>query len=121
MQHVMSYIMQPYSEDPDKLERILELEEWDENVASVKAMKEGVLLTYDHWNVVEYLQDYYLRNGWPDSARVMARKLDREFSEQGGKRFLYTLFPKAPLKQAARIAGLPAIRETGSSAHGYEL
>lgn len=121
MADIMTYIMQPYCEDPEKLERILQLEDWDENAASVKAMKEGVLLTYDHWNVVEYLQDYYLENGWPESAREMVHIMDEAFSEKGGKQYLYRLFPISPVKQATSIAGLPAIPEPGARAHGYQL
>ena len=121
MPDIMTYIMQPYSEDPEKLERILQLEGWDEHNASVKAMKEGVLLTNEHWGVLEYLQNYYLENGWPNSARKMVRIMDEAFSEHGGKQFLYRLFPGSPVKQATRIAGLPSIPEPGATAQGYEL
>jgi tRNA 2-thiouridine synthesizing protein E len=117
----MTYIMQPYSEDPDKLERILRMEGWDETDTSVKAMKEGVMLTYEHWAVVDYLQQYYLENGWPGTAREMVRVLDEAFSEQGGKQYLYRLFPGSPIRQATRIAGLPSIPEPGARAHGYEI
>lgn len=121
MSDIMTYIMHPYSEDPDKLERILELQGWDENIASVKAMREGLILTDEHLSVVEYLQSFYIENGWPDNARQMARIMDDDFSEQGGKRFLYQLFPKAPLTQATHIAGLPTLPETDQKSQGYEL
>lgn len=121
MPDIMTYIMQPYSEDPDKLERILQLGDWDQNDTSVKAIKEGVMLTYEHWAVVDYLQKYFLEHGWPNTAKDMVRVLDEEFSEQGGRKFLYQLFPASPIKQATRIAGLPPIPEPGARAHGYEV
>jgi tRNA 2-thiouridine synthesizing protein E len=35
------------------------------------------------------------------------RELDQEFAAEGGRRYLYDLFPRGPILQASRIAGLP--------------
>jgi tRNA 2-thiouridine synthesizing protein E len=41
------------------------------------------------------------------SARELARELDREYADEGGRRYLYELFPRGPVVQACHIAGLP--------------
>jgi tRNA 2-thiouridine synthesizing protein E len=35
------------------------------------------------------------------------RELDAEFAAEGGRRYLYGLFPRGPILQGCRIAALP--------------
>ena len=76
--------------------------EWDEEVAKDLAETEGVNdLTEDHWKLVNYLRDYYLKNG----IAPMVRKLCKE---TGFKlKYVYKLFPSGPAKGACKVAGLP--------------
>ena len=76
--------------------------EWDEEVAKDLADTEGVAeLTEDHWKLVNYLRDYYLKNG----IAPMVRKLCKE---TGFKlKYVYKLFPSGPAKGACKVAGLP--------------
>ena len=76
--------------------------EWDEEVAKDLAETEGVTeMTEDHWKLVNYLRDYYLKNG----IAPMVRKLCKE---TGFKlKYVYKLFPSGPAKGACKVAGLP--------------
>ena len=76
--------------------------EWDEEVAKDLAETEGVSeMTEDHWKLVNYLRDYYLKNG----IAPMVRKLCKE---TGCKlKYVYKLFPSGPAKGACKVAGLP--------------
>ena len=76
--------------------------DWDENVANDLAETEGVIeLTADHWKLVNYLRDYFLKNG----IAPMVRKLCKE---TGFKlKYVYKLFPSGPAKGACKVAGLP--------------
>jgi len=76
--------------------------EWDEEVAKDLAETEGVTdMTEDHWKLVKYLRDYYLKNG----IAPMVRKLCKE---TGFKlKYVYKLFPSGPAKGACKVAGLP--------------
>ena len=76
--------------------------EWDEKVALDLAETEGVSeMTEDHWKLVNYLRDYYLKNG----IAPMVRKLCKE---TGFKlKYVYKLFPSGPAKGACKVAGLP--------------
>ena len=75
---------------------------WDEEVAKALAETEGVTdMTEDHWKLVQYLRDYYLKNG----IAPMVRKLCKE---TGFKlKYVYKLFPSGPAKGACKVAGLP--------------
>jgi tRNA 2-thiouridine synthesizing protein E len=75
---------------------------WNESVAVVLANDEEVEnLTEDHWKIVKYIRDYYLKFG----IAPMIRKLCRDTSTDLGT--IYQLFPSGPAKGACKIAGLP--------------
>jgi len=76
--------------------------EWGEEVAEALAESEGIEdLTEDHWHVVNYLRNYYLKFG----VAPMIRKLCKETGFKLKK--IYDLFPSGPAKGACKIAGLP--------------
>jgi TusE/DsrC/DsvC family sulfur relay protein len=82
-----------FMQEPDK---------WNEVVAAAIATTEGVEgLTEEHWKVVNYLRDYYLKFG----VAPMIRKLCKETGFKLNK--IYELFPSGPAKGACKVAGLP--------------
>jgi len=75
---------------------------WDEGLAAALAQTEGVeALTDQHWKVVRYLRDYYLKF----NIAPMIRKLCKD--TQTDLKKIYELFPSGPAKGACKIAGLP--------------
>lgn len=83
---------------------------WEREDAMAVARKEGLALTEDHWETIRALQVYYA--GHDDEATINLRNLhdalDEHFHQQGGLKFLYTLFPGGPIAQSCRLAGLKA-------------
>ena len=82
---------------------------WREVVLAVEmARQDDIELTESHWEVIEFLREYYDQYQIAPAIRIltkaMARKLGRE---KGNTRYLYKLFPQGPAKQACRYAGLP--------------
>ncbi|MCB1741573.1 MAG: TusE/DsrC/DsvC family sulfur relay protein [Gammaproteobacteria bacterium] len=84
------------------------LSDWDREVAVEMARQDDIELTESHWEVIEFLREYYDQYQIAPAIRIltkaMARKLGRE---KGNTRYLYKLFPQGPAKQACRYAGLP--------------
>ena len=80
-----------------------EPELWNQSVAQAFAKDEGIEgeLTDDHWKVINYLREYYLKN----KIAPMVRRLCKE-TGCNVKR-IYELFPSGPAKGACKIAGLP--------------
>ena len=75
---------------------------WSERVAEEFAKDEGVeALTDDHWKVINYLRDYYLKN----KIAPMVRRLCKETGFNVKQ--IYELFPSGPAKGACKLAGLP--------------
>jgi tRNA 2-thiouridine synthesizing protein E len=75
---------------------------WNETVAAALATGEGVDdLTENHWKVVNYLRDYYLKFGVAPMIRKLCKDTGFKLNE------IYDLFPSGPAKGACKIAGLP--------------
>ena len=75
---------------------------WNEDVAKFLAKTESVEeMGDDHWKVVNYLRDYYLKF----QIAPMIRKLCKETGFT--LKYIYELFPSGPAKGACKIAGLP--------------
>ncbi len=84
------------------------LSDWSVEVATRMAVEDGIELDENHWEVINFLREYYDEYKIAPAIRIltkaMAKKLGRE---KGNTRYLYKLFPEGPAKQACRYAGLP--------------
>lgn len=78
--------------------------QWNEDVAREMAAEEGIELTDRHWTVVRFTRNEYLQKGTGATVRMLGKASGVPVKE------LYQLFPKAPAKTAARIAGIPKPR-----------
>ncbi|MEJ5270261.1 TusE/DsrC/DsvC family sulfur relay protein [Hydrogenophilus thiooxidans] len=84
------------------------LSDWDEEVAAELAKKEGIDMTENHWEVVNFLREYYEEYQVAPPIRVLTKAIAKKLGpEKGNSDYLYELFPYGPAKQACKIAGLP--------------
>ncbi|HEX9592271.1 MAG TPA: TusE/DsrC/DsvC family sulfur relay protein [bacterium] len=84
------------------------LDDWSMEVASFLAEKEGVDMTDNHWEVVNFLREYYEEYKIAPMIRILTKALGKRLGpEKGNTKYLYELYPGGPAKQACKIAGLP--------------
>ena len=91
-------------------------EDWDRDVAESIAAAEGLTLTPEHWDVIEYLRDaYYNHNGEQPNNRAMLKAMQDKWPGRNvDNKTLFDLYPGNPSKQAGKIAGLPeSLRKGG--------
>ena len=91
-------------------------DEWNNDVANVIAQAEGLELTQDHWDVIEYFRDaYFNHNGeQPNNRAILKTMQDKWPNRKVDNKTLFDLFPGNPSKQAGKIAGLPeSLRKGG--------
>lgn len=90
-------------------------EEWDKDVAERIAEDEGLSLTQDHWDVIDYLRDEYINNNsnQPNMRNMVKAMTVKWTDKKVDSKTLYDLFPGNPSKQAGRVAGLPESRRKG--------
>jgi len=112
------YILNEQAVERDPEGHLRELEPWSERYAVDVAMKEGIELTEEHWDVVHFLRDRFMQEGQARSGRHVVEALERRYADKGGKRYLYSLFPHGPVAQASRIAGLPLPAYTADPSFG---
>ena len=76
---------------------------WNEKVAEAFAVPEGIEngLTDEHWKVINYLREYYLKNQIAPMIRRLTKETGFSLKE------IYALFPSGPAKGACKLAGLP--------------
>jgi tRNA 2-thiouridine synthesizing protein E len=87
---------------------LVNLSEWNEDIAGVIAKQENVEMTANHWEVVNFLRDYYNEYQIAPAVRVLTKAIGKSLgADKGNSKYLYELFPYGPAKQACKIAGLP--------------
>jgi TusE/DsrC/DsvC family sulfur relay protein len=86
-----------------------DLPHWSRELAMKYAKEEGIdELSEKQWQLIFRLRGLYRKHGQAKSARQIMNVLEKEFQDEGGRRYLYQLFPKGPISQGCRLAGLPA-------------
>ena len=104
----MAYDFQGQSIDHDEEGFITDISVWTKDLAQYLADLEKVEMTDEHWEVVNFLRDYYNEYQIAPAIRVLVKQMKKAFGpEKGNNKYLYQLFPYGPAKQACKIAGLP--------------
>ncbi len=96
------------SYETDEEGYLMSLGDWNEEVGSFLAQQENITLTPEHWEVINFLRDYYTEFQIAPAVRVLTKAIGKKLgAEKGNSQYLYELFPYGPAKQACKIAGLP--------------
>jgi len=90
-------------------------DDWDKDVAEAIAAAEGITLTQDHWDVIDYLREaYFEHNGEQPNNRAILKAMQAKWADRKvDNKTLFDLFPGNPSKQAGMIAGLPESMRKG--------
>lgn len=84
------------------------MSDWSRAIAEGMAARDGIELESAHWEVIDFLRDYYSRYQIAPAIRVLAREIGNRLGpDKGDSRYLNQLFYFGPAKQACRYAGLP--------------
>lgn len=83
-------------------------EQWSHDIAREMAAAEGLQLSDSHLRVLDYLREYVIEKGGSrEDAHHILRKLESRFAAEGGRRWLFELFPGGPVRTGMKLAGLP--------------
>jgi len=95
------------SYETDEEGYLTNLADWNEDLAKFMAEQENIQLTDNHWEVINFLRDYYNEYQIAPAVRVLTKAIGKKLGpDKGNSQYLYELFPYGPAKQACKIAGL---------------
>jgi tRNA 2-thiouridine synthesizing protein E len=81
---------------------LLRFEDWGPEWVDYVKESEGLSeVTENHVKVINFLQDYYKRNGIAPMVRIISKNTGFKLKE------IYEFFPSGPSKGACKMAGLP--------------
>lgn len=104
----MNFEINDHTYETDEEGYLINLSEWNEDAAKYLAEQEKVDMTESHWEVVNFLREYYNDYQIAPAIRVLTKAVGKKLGpEKGNNKYLYELFPYGPAKQACKIAGLP--------------
>ncbi len=104
----MSYQVNGQTIEHDEEGYLTQLDQWNAELAGLIAKDEEIEMTEEHWDVVNFLREYYDEYQIAPAVRVLIKAIKKKFGEEkGNNKYLYELFPYGPAKQACKIAGLP--------------
>jgi tRNA 2-thiouridine synthesizing protein E len=83
-------------------------EDWNQFVAEFLAKQEAIELSEAHWEILNFIRQYYFKFKHLPNSRMFISAIRRQLGEdKGNSLYLHRLFPQGPLKYACKIAGLP--------------
>ncbi len=87
------------------------MEEWSEEFAKEQAMKDGVQLYNDHWELIYYFREYHDANMTNPTMHTLIQDLgskSKQFHDRKAyEKHIYNLFPRDPIGEICKLAGLP--------------
>ena len=104
----MEYQLNGSSFPADEEGYLVDITSWNKELADLIALDEKIEMNDDHWEVVNFLRDYYEEYQIAPAIRVLTKAVKKSLgADKGNSKYLYELFPYGPAKQACKIAGLP--------------
>jgi tRNA 2-thiouridine synthesizing protein E len=112
----MSITVQGKVIETDEEGYLLNPDDWTEKVAEEMAFQQSqqdnVKLTETHWGLIQYFRDYYRENKVHPTMHKLVMTLGKYHGQhfhdhETYKTFLYEMFPRGPIPELCKLAGLP--------------
>ena len=104
----MSIVVNGVSYETDEDGYLVNVDQWNKDVAQYLATEEGLTMTENHWEVINFLREYYDEYKIAPMIRILTKAIGKKLgAEKGNTKYLYELYPGGPAKQACKVAGLP--------------
>lgn len=100
----MHDILHPGNAEPDKRFSNAPVG-WTMHDAELVAIREGLTLTDEHWEVVRIVQAVYSEDQ-SIPLRMCHDAFEAHFASRGGCRYLFSILPGGPVVQGCLLAGL---------------
>lgn len=83
---------------------LVDLSDWNKEIAVEMAKGDDIELSEEHWDVINFLRDYFEEYQIAPAVRVLTKAIGKQFGkEKGNSKYLYSLFPYGPGKQGLSL------------------
>jgi len=104
----MSIEVKGQSYETDEEGYLVNRTDWSEDLAKEMARVDNCELSDAHWEVINFLREYYDEYQIAPAVRVLTKAIGKKLGpDKGNSKYLYELYPYGPAKQACKYAGLP--------------
>lgn len=87
---------------------LVNLDDWNPEVASLLASDEQLVLTDQYWELIDTIRCFYQEFDHSPAMRPLIKYIAMRLGKEKGRSiYLMQLLPGSPAKRLARIAGLP--------------
>lgn len=95
---------------------LLDPNDWTEKVAEEMAFRQSleddVKLTDEHWGLIQYFREYYAESQVHPTMHTLVMTLGKYHGQhfhdhEAYKKYLYGMFPRGPVPELCKLAGLP--------------
>ena len=84
------------------------ISDWTPAVAEYLAQQQNIVLTAEHWQIINLLREFYFKYNASPSMRTLVNAVREQYGEdKGNSIYLHKLFPAGAAIQSNKIAGLP--------------
>ena len=104
----MAFELNGKTYETDEEGYLANLGEWDSDVAAYMAKEDDCDLSENHWEVINFLREYYDEYQIAPAVRVLTKAIGKKLGkDKGNSKYLNELFPNGAAKQSCKYAGLP--------------
>ena len=76
---------------------LLKESDWTPEIAKSMSEEDGIELSLEHWEVINFLQEDYKEYEFAPAVRVLTKAIAKKLGNgKGNSRYLYSLFPYGP-------------------------
>lgn len=80
---------------------------FDRQEIQKRADKIGVFLTHEHWKAINFIKNFYDYHEDEElHIKDYNNALKGRYAEQGGLKYLYSLFPDGPINTVSQLTGI---------------
>lgn len=81
---------------------------WSPGLALYLSKNDGINLTDDHWEIIHFVRNYFVRYQISPLLKIIVKSLNREAGfEKHSIKGIFSLFPHPPGRAMCRYAGIP--------------
>lgn len=91
---------------------LVDINDWNEEIAAELFAEEDINPTEEHWDVVRYVRAEVVDGNEPNERGIM-KEMGKKWGRKVKSKEMYEMFPGMPSKQGLKIGGCPQSTRKG--------